>query len=73
MKVTSKGQVTIPQEIREKYMILPYTEIEFKEKDGKVYIEKIKTRDIKTDPFEKARGTATSGLSTEDIMKLTRG
>jgi AbrB family looped-hinge helix DNA binding protein len=73
MKVTSKGQITIPQEIREKYLILPNTEVEFKEKDGRIYIEKIKSLNTKSSPFEKVRGAATSGLSTEDIMKLTRG
>lgn len=71
MKITSKGQVTIPLEIREKYMILPHTEIEFKEKDGKVYIEKVNPQN--SNPFEKVRGRASSGLSTEEIMKLTRG
>ncbi len=71
MKITSKGQVTIPLEIREKYMILPHTEIEFKEKDGKIYIEKVNPQ--KSNPFEKVRGRASSGLSTEEIMKLTRG
>ncbi len=71
MKITSKGQVTIPLEIREKYMILPNTEIEFKEKNGKIYIEKIETRN--SNPFEKFRGSASSGLSTDEIMKLTRG
>jgi antitoxin PrlF len=73
MKVTSKGQVTIPQEIRDKYLILPHTEIEFKEQNGRIYIEKIKSQNIKSGPFEKVRGSASSGLSTEDIMKLTRG
>ena len=73
MKITSKGQVTIPRELREKYMILPNTEIAFKEKDGKIYLEKIKNGSDKPGPFEKARGTATAKLSTEEIMKLTRG
>lgn len=73
MKITSKGQVTIPRELREKYMILPNTEIEFKEKDGKIYIEKIKPGGPRAGSFEKVRGTASAGLSTEEIMKLTRG
>ncbi len=73
MKITRKGQVTIPLELREKYRILPHTEIEFKEKDGKIYIEKVKSRDINSNPFEKVRGKASAGLSTEEIMKLTRG
>lgn len=73
MKINSKGQVTIPLKIREKYMFLPHTEIGFKEKNGKIYIEKVESKNIKSNPFEKFRGTATSGLTTEEIMKLTRG
>ena len=33
MRLTSKGQVTIPQEIRERLGLLPQTEVEF-EIDG---------------------------------------
>jgi AbrB family looped-hinge helix DNA binding protein len=29
MRITSKGQVTIPQEIREELGLLPHTEVEF--------------------------------------------
>ena len=35
MRITSKGQVTIPAEIRERAGLLPQTEVEF-EFDGKV-------------------------------------
>jgi AbrB family looped-hinge helix DNA binding protein len=35
MRITSKGQVTIPAEIREQAGLLPRTEVEF-EFDGKV-------------------------------------
>ena len=33
LRITSKGQVTIPREIRERAGLLPHTEVEF---DGKV-------------------------------------
>ena len=29
MRITSKGQVTIPQDIRERFGLLPHTEVEF--------------------------------------------
>ena len=35
MRITSKGQVTIPADIRERAGLLPHTEVEF-EFDGKV-------------------------------------
>jgi AbrB family looped-hinge helix DNA binding protein len=37
MRVTTKGQVTIPQDIREKLGITPATEVDFIEKNDRVY------------------------------------
>jgi len=39
-KITSKGQITIPKEIREKIGLEPGREIYFEEKDGIFYIKK---------------------------------
>ena len=71
MRVTTKGQVTIPRNIREKLGIVPQTNIDFIEDKGRFYI--VKTTKIKrTNRFKKFRGIATSGMSTEEILKLTR-
>jgi AbrB family looped-hinge helix DNA binding protein len=40
MRITSKGQVTIPQEIRERCGLLPHTQLRFVVEDGRVLIEK---------------------------------
>jgi len=40
MRVTSKGQVTIPLRIREKYGLMPETQVEFVERDGDVIVKK---------------------------------
>ena len=73
MHVTTKGQVTIPQHLREKYEIYPHSEIEFIEEKGKIYIRKLSySRKIKK-TFNKYRGIATVKMTTEDIMSLTRG
>ncbi len=40
MKVTSKGQVTIPIEIRSLLGILPNSEVEFVERGGNVILRK---------------------------------
>ena len=40
MRITSKGQVTIPQEIREHCGLLPHTEVRFVVDEGRVWIEK---------------------------------
>jgi AbrB family looped-hinge helix DNA binding protein len=40
MRITSKGQVTIPQEIRKQCGLLPHTQLRFVVEDGRVLIEK---------------------------------
>ncbi|MGD8721981.1 MAG: AbrB/MazE/SpoVT family DNA-binding domain-containing protein [Desulfobacterales bacterium] len=72
MRVTTKGQVTIPQNIREKLGIFPATEIDFIEEQGRVYLVKI-MRKTKTKRFKKLRGVATVKMTTDQIMALTRG
>lgn len=71
MRVTTKGQVTIPRNIREVLGIVPETEIDFVEDHGRFYIVK-SDEPKKTGQFNKFRGIATSKMSTEDIMRLTR-
>ncbi len=38
MRITSKGQVTIPQEIRERLGLLPHTEVEFAVERGRAVL-----------------------------------
>jgi AbrB family looped-hinge helix DNA binding protein len=40
MRVTTKGQVTIPKEIRDRLGIQPGSEVEFVERDSAVVLEK---------------------------------
>ena len=72
MRVTTKGQVTIPQHIREKLGILPATEIEFVEEKDRVYIVKKEDPGNRYNKFRKLRGVATVRMSTDEIMALTR-
>ena len=75
MRITSKGQVTIPVELREKAGLLPETEVEF-ELDGKgVRIRRAKTprREGRgAAAVARLRGKATVKMTTEEIMALTR-
>lgn len=74
MRVTTKGQVTIPQEIREALGFLPHTEVRFVQEGNVVYIEKVKGRTKRGHQLiERMRGTATVKMSTDEIMALTRG
>ncbi len=71
MRVTTKGQVTIPRDIREALGISPETEIDFIEDSGRFYI--VKTDEPKMmGKFRKFRGIASAKMSTDEIMSLTR-
>ena len=72
MKVTVKGQVTIPQRIREKLGLGPSSEVDFMEENGRVYIVKKKTADKRKSRFSKLRGVSTVRMTTDEIMALTR-
>lgn len=75
MRITSKGQVTIPVAIRERLGLLPHTEVVFEIDDGAVRLRKVErigeSRGQKL--LRRVRGAATAGLSTEEILALTRG
>ncbi len=65
MRVTIKGQVTIPQEIRKKLGITPAVEVDF--------LVKRKGDPKETHKFRKLRGIANVKMTTDEIMGLTRG
>lgn len=73
MRVTIKGQVTIPQGIREKLGISPAVEIDFVEENDRIYLVKKTGEPQKTHKFRKLRGIANIKLTTDEIMALTRG
>ena len=73
MRVTVKGQVTIPQPIREKLGITPAVEVEFIEEKGRVYLIKGKRDNNRPQRFNRLRGIASVKMRTEEIMALTRG
>jgi AbrB family looped-hinge helix DNA binding protein len=77
MRVTSKGQVTIPAEIRQRAGILPDTEVAFKFDGKKIELVRVgaksgrKSRGQKI--VEHLRGRGTGKLTTDQILALTRG
>ena len=70
-KVTSKGQITIPKEIREKLGISPGEEIGFVERRGVFFIKK----PVKKSPFEKWMGSLKDlkGSESDKIIDELRG
>ncbi|CAN5563107.1 AbrB/MazE/SpoVT family DNA-binding domain-containing protein [soil metagenome] len=73
MKITTKGQVTIPQHIREELGLLPHTEVEFEIQEGAVLLRKAEGSQRRGRALiEHMRGRADAGLSTDQIIALTR-
>jgi AbrB family looped-hinge helix DNA binding protein len=76
--VTTKGQVTIPKEVRDLLGIKPGSAVAFEvAEDGRVVLSKVGRRGPTTrrppSRFAKLRGRASAGMTTEEIMALTRG
>jgi AbrB family looped-hinge helix DNA binding protein len=75
MRVTTKGQVTIPAEIRERFGFLPDTQVEFRVKGRDVRLVKVQPRrgsDRGGDVVSRLRGSADVKMTTDKIMSLTR-
>ena len=71
--VTIKGQVTIPKSVRELLGLKPGSKVSFVRSDsGEVIIKPEKQKSTKT-RFNRFRGHAGRGMSTDEIMELTRG
>lgn len=80
MRVTSKGQVTIPIEVRERLGIVPGTEVEFVVRGDSARLVKAKkrksgnlTRGERIVARITGGGTANLDLTTDQLMALTRG
>ncbi len=72
MRVTSKGQVTIPRHIRRKLGIQAQSEVEFVEQGNQVLLVKKAVESEEKSRFRRFRGCAQKKLSTDEIMALTR-
>jgi AbrB family looped-hinge helix DNA binding protein len=75
MRITSKGQVTIPIEIREKMGLLPDTEVEFQIKGDTVRLKRRAGSSTRRprDLINRMRRKATVEMTTDEILALTRG
>ncbi|MBF0622565.1 MAG: AbrB/MazE/SpoVT family DNA-binding domain-containing protein [Magnetococcales bacterium] len=75
MRITSKGQVTIPANIREKTGLLPHTDVEFIHDDNGVRIVPAPLPSGQSRGQRLAdhlRGKSDVAMSTDEIMALTR-
>ncbi len=74
MKITTKGQVTIPRKLRIECGLTPDTEVSFEATDRGVLIRPARTREEELDRrLTKATGSATIPITTDEIMSITRG
>ena len=78
VRITTKGQVTIPQEIRDELGLLPNTEVTFEIVDGEARLRKA---DRSGKRLSRGDGVVahlrsvrpSNKLSTDEIMALMRG
>lgn len=76
MRITSKGQVTIPKELREEFGLLPGTEVDFVRDDAGIRVIKGKGGRRGETVVRHLREAGKRGnftMTTDEIMKLTRG
>ena len=77
MKVTVKGQITIPLALRERFGLRPGTEVEFVASEAGLQVKPRPEKGEATSAFDRwlahAEGSARPGMSTDEIMALTRG
>ena len=76
MRLTTKGQVTVPQDIRQKLGLLPNTEVEFDIVGDSVRIRKVRgasSRGQRLLDLMRAAPKPKTGMTTDELMALTRG
>lgn len=76
MRITTKGQVTIPQEFRERLGLLPHSEVEFDVVGDSVRIRKKKgtmTRGQRLIEHMRRGPKPMPGMTTDELMAMTRG
>lgn len=75
MRITSKGQVTIPQRLRERHGLMPETEVEFVEVDGEIVLRRAgaKSKDRAQELVDRLTGTGHGTMSADEIIAISRG
>lgn len=73
MRVTAKGQITIPQELRERYGLTPGSEVEVVAGEDGAIIRPAAGRGRGERLVAALRDRADAGLTAEQILRLTRG
>lgn len=73
MRVTEKGQITIPKEIRDALGIGAGTEVEFERRKDAIVVRKARSTTSRgTRLAQRLRGRGDVEMTTDEIMALTR-
>jgi len=73
-RMTSKGQVTIPKRVRDHLGLKPGAEVEFALGDnGRVELLPPAPVQTPSNRFDALAGSAGPGMTTDEVMALTRG
>ena len=74
MRVTDKGQVTIPKELRDALGIGAGTEVRFEAEGNTIVVRKVNDGPTRGSRLAgRLRGRGDVRMSTDEIMALTRG
>lgn len=73
MKVSTKGQVTIPLALRQQTGIVPGSEVDFVAEEGGLYLRKVAGSGRGAALVRQMTGQGNLKMSTDEIMALTRG
>lgn len=73
MRMTAKGQVTIPLELRELFALGPGTEVEVVATDDGALVRPVTHRGTGDRLVARLRDRADGGLTADEVLQLTRG
>ena len=81
MRVSEKGQVTIPKHVREQAGIGPNSDVDVRIEGGRIILERVDARERHNvrermerflKALEKLEGTGDPAISADDVMRATR-
>lgn len=73
MRMTSKGQVTIPQELRERYAMGPGSEIEVVATEDGALVRPVMHSGPGSRLVARLRDRADGNMTADEVLRLTRG
>lgn len=74
MRMTSRGQVTVPPALRKRFGLTPHTEVIFEDVNGKLVLHAAHNHSLGTQRrLHRILGRATADMGLDEILRLTRG